>query len=151
MPASETQFGVIVGAQPAIEGPRGPRRDDRVRLRVDIEDRHRDLAEVDFAPTQLPGVIDQPVLLIQILEPFLCRLSRMVRSVSHFSMRRKLSSFFSSSTMSTRSRLYFVRLRIGVIIEKIALMNSPGSTPHTSIIESTSSSVRLRVQTLMKP
>ena len=36
-------------------------------------------------------------------------------------------------------------------MENTAPMNSPGSTPQTSIIRSTSSAVRLRVQTLMKP
>ena len=60
-------------------------------------------------------------------------------------------SFLSSSTTSRRSRLYLVMVRTGDISWKTEAMISPGRLPKASISLLMSSSVRLRVQRLMKP
>ena len=66
-------------------------------------------------------------------------------------MRRKLSSFFSSSKVSSRPTLYLDIVAPGVICENTWLISSPGRLPLASIRRSMSSSLRLRVHRLMKP
>src|SRR3954462_8073815 len=66
-------------------------------------------------------------------------------------MRRKFRSFFLSSMTSSRSRLYFVSVRMGVIIENTEPIRSPGRLPCASIKRSMSSGLRLRVHRLMNP
>src|SRR5258706_541146 len=60
-------------------------------------------------------------------------------------MRRKLSSFFSSSMMSSMPRLYLVSEASGAIVENTKLMSSPGRLPLASIRRSILLQVRHRV------
>src|SRR5688500_7270220 len=58
VPARQAELGVGARAQLPVEGARGARRDHVVGLRVDVECRHRHLAQVDLAPGELPRVSD---------------------------------------------------------------------------------------------
>ena len=78
-------------------------------LREDVEHRHRDAAQVHLAPAELELALDQLVVLVQVLTSCLAASPGWCgRSASHFSMRRKFSSFFSSSKTSSRPTLYLV-------------------------------------------
>src|SRR5689334_330958 len=65
VPARQTELGVVVGPELAVEGTRGRRRNDVIGLRIDVEHRHRDLPQVDGAPTELPRVVDELVVLVE--------------------------------------------------------------------------------------
>ena len=108
--------------------------------------------EVDPASAQLPLVLDQLVVLVEVLQPLLGCLTGVMRPVGQpFLHPQEVEQLSVVVDDVEEVEVVFGLLRIGVSMEKTAPMNSPGSTPQTSIMRSTSSAVRLRVHTLMNP
>jgi hypothetical protein len=86
--AIEPHLAVVLRTPRRREAPGSSSADDVVLLRVDVEHRHLDLAEVDLAPADLELAPDQLVVLVEVDQQLLRRLSRVVRAIAiHFSMR----------------------------------------------------------------
>src|SRR4051812_19552107 len=81
MPARQRKLGVVVGAELAAERLRGRGRDDVVVLGEDVQHRRGDVPELDLAAAEHELALHELVVLVEVLEPLLRGLARVVRPV----------------------------------------------------------------------
>src|SRR5215218_8339689 len=81
MPARKREFLVVLAPDTELEGLAGGRRDDVVILGEDVQHRHGDVLQIDLAPAQLEFAFHELVVLVEVLQPLLGGLARMVRAI----------------------------------------------------------------------
>src|SRR6266404_1878114 len=81
VPAGKRQFGVVRAADLPAQCPRGGRRYDVIVAGEDVEHGHVDVAQIDAPSSELELVTYQLVVLIEVDQPLLGRLSGVVRPV----------------------------------------------------------------------
>src|SRR5215204_127298 len=81
MPAGKRKLLVVLAPDTELEGLAGRGRDDVVVLGEDVQHRHGDILQVDPAPAQLQLAFYEFVVLVEVFEPLLGGLARMVRAI----------------------------------------------------------------------
>src|SRR5215212_1171356 len=81
MPAGKRKLLVVLAPDAELERLSGRGRDDVVVLGEDVQHRHGDVFEIDLAAAQLQFALNQLVVLIEVLEPLLGGLARVVRAI----------------------------------------------------------------------
>src|SRR3954447_14738331 len=79
MPARQREFLVVLAANAELERLRGGGRDDVVVLGEHVQHRHGDGLQVDPAPAQLQLAFHEFVVLVEVFEPLLGGLARVMR------------------------------------------------------------------------
>src|SRR3954454_23112896 len=81
MAARKRKLLVVLAPDADLEGLRRRRRDNVVVLGEDVEHRHREVLQVDHLATELQLAFYELVALVEILQPMLGGLARMMRPV----------------------------------------------------------------------